>query len=133
MQRLFVMALLTLVLAIGITACGTLTQDGLLFKTADERLNIGFRLLPAPDAPPLPPIAPAIVPPTATAVPILPTITPTPCRTIAGNINSQGNKLWHDESSPQWSQIVIDESKGEMWFCDIASAEAAGWTKAGGN
>lgn len=26
-----------------------------------------------------------------------------------------------------------DESKGEMWFCDAASAEAAGWTKAGGN
>lgn len=123
MNRLFVMAILVFVLALGLSACGHLTEDGtgLLFRTADEGLTVGFRLLPPP--PPLPTVEPQL----------LPTITPTPCRTIAGNINAQGQKLWHDETSPQWGQIRIDESKGEKWFCDAASAEAAGWAKAGGN
>lgn len=118
MNRLFVMALLTFALAVGITACGSLNEDVLTIRTADQGLTLHFRLL----QPPAPPIEPAV----------LPTITPTPCHTIAGNINSQGKKLWHDESSPQWSQIVIDESKGERWFCSPEEAEAAGWTKAGG-
>lgn len=121
MNRLFVLALTVFVMALGLSACGHLTEDnGLLFRTADPKLTIGVRLLPAP---PVPPVEPAV----------LPTITPTPCRTIAGNINAQGQKLWHDETSPQWGQIRIDESKGERWFCTPEEAEAAGWAKAGGN
>ena len=127
MNRIFVLSILVLVLA----ACGTLSGETLTIRTADPNMSLSFRLLPGA------PIAPTpdnpVVPPTTTAEPsLVPTPTATPCRTIAGNINSQGQKLWHDESSPQWSQIRIDESKGERWFCDAASAEAAGWTKAGG-
>lgn len=115
MKRLIAVVMSFFILA----AC---VQDGqtLTFRTADPSLNISFRLLPPP-----------VVPATPT-VDLVPTVTPTSCRTIAGNINSQGQKLWHDESSPQWSQIVIDESKGERWFCTPEEAEAAGWTKAGG-
>lgn len=125
-KQLSVMAILVFVMAFCMSACD-LQGNALSFRTADPRLTIGVRL----QQPPVPPIAPVVLPTEEPS--LLPTVTPTPCRTIAGNINSQGKKLWHDESSPQWSQIVIDESKGERWFCTPEEAEAAGWAKAGGN
>lgn len=105
-----------------LTACGHLSEDRstLVFRTADPALSIGLALLPAP---PIPTIEPQL----------LPTVTPTPepCL-IAGNINSQGRKLYHTPDSPQYGQVRIDEAKGERWFCSPEEAEAAGWTRAGG-
>lgn len=111
MNRFFVMAVLVFLLA----ACGTLVDDGtgLLFKTADPRLNIGFRLLPAP-------------------VP-LPTVTPdvNPCIDVKGNIASDGRKLYHLPGMRNYNQVVIDEAAGERIFCTEQDAIDAGWTKAG--
>lgn len=103
-----------LLFAVLLAACGYPTEEGWILKTADPNLSIGFRWAVPP--PSIPTVEPAVA----------------PCRTVAGNIDSQGRKLYHTEDSPQWSQIVIDESKGEKWFCDTASAEAEGWVKAGG-
>lgn len=121
-NRLFVMATLVFVLALALSACGQLVEDergtGLLFRTADPRLNIGFRLLPAPPVPPIEPV-------------VLPTITPTPepCL-IKGNINSQGEKIAHSPGGTNYEQTVIDESKGEKWFCTMEEAIAEGWRPA---
>jgi endonuclease YncB( thermonuclease family) len=45
---------------------------------------------------------------------------------IKGNINRQGEKIYHAPWSPSYDRTVIDESKGERWFCDEAEAVAAG-------
>lgn len=68
---------------------------------------------------------------TLTLVPtvILPTVTATPCL-IKGNINSNGTKLYFLPDHPAYNTITLTPSAGEMWFCDAASAEAAGWTRA---
>lgn len=114
----YVFVLLVFVLA----ACGTLTEDGnLVFRTADPNVAIHFKLLPPPPLPtPDNPVLPTVVKPTAT-----------PECNIAGNINAQGRRLYHMPDSPNYSQVVIDESKGEKWFCTEADAQAAGFVKAG--
>jgi hypothetical protein len=65
--------------------------------------------------------------------PPLPTVAPTvaPAPTIKGNIDAQGRKIYHVPGSPNYNQVVIDESKGERMFYTEAEAVAAGWTKAG--
>ena len=55
---------------------------------------------------------------------------PTPECTIKGNI-SAGVKIYHLQSCGSYSSIVIDESKGERWFCSEQDAIDAGWRKAG--
>ncbi|MDD5527936.1 MAG: thermonuclease family protein [Patescibacteria group bacterium] len=49
---------------------------------------------------------------------------------IKGNIGSTGDKIYHLPGCPYYNQTVIDESKGEKWFCTEAEALAAGWRKA---
>ncbi len=46
---------------------------------------------------------------------------------IKGNIGSRGEKIYHVPGSPYYDRTLIDESRGERWFCTVAEAEAAGW------
>jgi hypothetical protein len=55
---------------------------------------------------------------------------PRPGCPIKGNINREGEKIYHTPWSPWYDRTVIDESKGQRWFCDEAEAEAAGWRPA---
>ena len=51
------------------------------------------------------------------------------CR-IKGNINSEGVKIYHMPGMRDYNKTIIDESKGERWFCTEQEAVAAGWRKA---
>ena len=46
---------------------------------------------------------------------------------IKGNINGEGERIYHVPGSPSYDDTVIDESRGERWFCTEAEARAAGW------
>jgi micrococcal nuclease len=48
---------------------------------------------------------------------------------IKGNINSSGEKIYHVPGGKYYDKTVIDESKGERWFCSEAEAQSAGWRK----
>lgn len=48
---------------------------------------------------------------------------------IKGNISSSGEKIYHMPSQRYYNQTVIDESKGEHWFCTEDEAISAGWRK----
>lgn len=48
---------------------------------------------------------------------------------IKGNISSSGEKIYHVPSGQYYEQTVIDESKGERWFCSEGEAIRAGWRK----
>ena len=43
---------------------------------------------------------------------------------IKGNINARGDKIYHTPSSPSYEETVIDESRGERWFCTETEAGA---------
>ena len=46
---------------------------------------------------------------------------------VKGNINGDGERIYHTPDSPSYDATVIDESRGERWFCTEAQARAAGW------
>lgn len=48
---------------------------------------------------------------------------------IKGNISSSGEKIYHMPTQRYYDTTVIDESKGERWFCTEQAAIAAGWRK----
>jgi len=49
---------------------------------------------------------------------------------IKGNISlSTGEKIYHVPGGYYYDDTVIDEAKGERWFCTEAEAVAAGWRK----
>lgn len=50
--------------------------------------------------------------------------------TIKGNISSTGEKIYHVIGCGSYTKTVIDESKGEKWFCTEQEAISAGWRKA---
>jgi hypothetical protein len=51
-------------------------------------------------------------------------------RVIKGNISQNtGEKIYHVPGGEHYDQTVIDEAKGERWFCTEADAVAAGWRK----
>ena len=45
---------------------------------------------------------------------------------IKGNISKSG-KIYHLPGSRWYDATVIDEAKGERWFCSVEDAERAGW------
>jgi len=49
-----------------------------------------------------------------------------PCL-IKGNINEKGTKIFHQPGDMFYDKTVIDESKGERWFCSPEEAKDAGW------
>jgi micrococcal nuclease len=50
--------------------------------------------------------------------------------TIKGNVNSEGEKIYHTLGCNSYEKTLIDESKGEAWFCTEEEARSAGWRKA---
>lgn len=46
---------------------------------------------------------------------------------IKGNVNGQGERIYHVPGSSSYDDTVIDESKGERWFRTESEARAAGW------
>ena len=46
---------------------------------------------------------------------------------IKGNINGEGERIYHVPGSSAYDNTVIDESKGERWFRTESEARAAGW------
>lgn len=92
-----------------LSACGSLEGDALSFRTADENLTIGVRLLPAP---PVPPIEAEVLP----CDPI-----------IKGNIAADGTRIAHSPGQANYENVVIDEAKGEKLFCTLEEAIAEGW------
>lgn len=46
---------------------------------------------------------------------------------IKGNINSEGEKIYHVPGSRNYDDTKIDPSKGERWFCTVDEAVANGW------
>ena len=50
--------------------------------------------------------------------------------TIKGNISSSGEKIYHMVGCGSYNKTVIDESKGEKYFCSEQEALNAGWRKA---
>ncbi len=55
---------------------------------------------------------------------------PTAACTIKGNINSEGEKIYHVIGCQSYNKTIINEDAGERWFCSEAEALAAGWRKA---
>jgi hypothetical protein len=53
---------------------------------------------------------------------------PNPQCPIKGNISSE--HIYHMPGQRDYCKTVIDESKGERWFCSPEEAEAAGWRAA---
>jgi len=48
---------------------------------------------------------------------------------IKGNISSGGEKIYHVLGQQFYEKTIIDESKGERWFCAESEAVEAGWRK----
>ena len=46
---------------------------------------------------------------------------------IKGNINAQGEHIYHVPGSPSYQATGIDGRRGERWFCSEAEAEREGW------
>ena len=57
---------------------------------------------------------------------------PRPGCPIKGNINRDGEKIYHTPWSPWYERTQIDENQGQRWFCDEGEAQAAGWRAARG-
>ena len=51
---------------------------------------------------------------------------------IKGNVGVNG-RIYHMPWSPWYAKVVIDESRGEHWFCSEKDAIAAGWRPAHGS
>jgi hypothetical protein len=48
---------------------------------------------------------------------------------IKGNINRNGERIYHLPFQQFYRRTKIDESKGERWFCTEKEALAAGWRR----
>jgi endonuclease YncB( thermonuclease family) len=46
---------------------------------------------------------------------------------IKGNINGDGEKIYHVPGSRNYDDTEIDESRGERWFCTEGEARREGW------
>jgi endonuclease YncB( thermonuclease family) len=46
---------------------------------------------------------------------------------IKGNINTDGDRIYHTPDSPAYGNTGIDGARGERWFCTEAEARAEGW------
>jgi endonuclease YncB( thermonuclease family) len=46
---------------------------------------------------------------------------------IKGNINREGERIYHTPRSNNYQQTIIDERRGERWFCTEREAIDAGW------
>jgi hypothetical protein len=51
------------------------------------------------------------------------------CR-IKGNINGQGERIYHVPGQEHYAETQINPARGERWFCTETEAVAAGWRRA---
>ncbi len=49
---------------------------------------------------------------------------------IKGNINAEGERIYHVPGQRYYEDTGIDPAKGEQWFCTEEEARDAGWRKA---
>ena len=49
---------------------------------------------------------------------------------IKGNVNRQGERIYHLPWGRDYAKVKMDLSKGKRWFCSEGAAEAAGWRPA---
>lgn len=48
---------------------------------------------------------------------------------IKGNIDDNGQRIYHLPGGYYYDFTVITESRGERWFCTETEAQAAGWRR----
>ena len=48
---------------------------------------------------------------------------------IKGNINTQGERIYHVPGQKYYDDTRISASHGERWFCSEEEARAAGWRR----
>ena len=49
---------------------------------------------------------------------------------IKGNVDTKtGDRVFHVPGDFFYGTTVVEESKGDLWFCTENEATAAGWTK----
>jgi endonuclease YncB( thermonuclease family) len=46
---------------------------------------------------------------------------------IKGNINGEGERIYHTPDSSSYRETEIDAARGERWFCTETEARGAGW------
>ena len=100
-----------------------------IYKSAEAQAissNLGLWSCPLKEAAPVNPVSPVI--PVIT-IPETNETTTTNCD-IKGNINSEGEKIYHVPGCRSYTQTIINESKGERYFCTEQQAISAGWRKA---
>jgi hypothetical protein len=51
-----------------------------------------------------------------------------PCN-IKGNVNTQGERIYHMPGDEYYDETRISASHGERWFCSEEEARAAGWRR----
>ena len=49
--------------------------------------------------------------------------------TIKGNVNTQGERIYHVPGDKYYEETRISASHGERWFCSEQEARAAGWRR----
>jgi hypothetical protein len=105
-------------LALALTGCGTVVDNGVVIHTADQGLAlfIPFQVEVVPseevgEAEPNPEPEP-------------------PCDWIKGNISKSGEKIYHVPGGANYNQVKIDVAAGEQFFCNVEEAEAAGFRAA---
>ncbi len=47
-----------------------------------------------------------------------------------GNVNRQGERIYHMPGQRDYDRVVMDPSKGKKWFCPEEDAVREGWRKA---
>ena len=103
-----------------------------LVQTAAPTARPTTRPAPSPTQAVVPTAPPTRTAPTATKSPVRAGgyTCPDGQNCIKGNINSDGEKIYHFPGCANYNQTQINESQGERWFATAAEAEAAGWRKA---
>lgn len=48
---------------------------------------------------------------------------------IKGNVNTQGERIYHVPGQRYYNDTRISRSHGERWFCSEEEARAAGWRR----
>lgn len=103
-------ALAAKVLALGSSGSGVPLAGGAAATAPDP--------VPAPEPAPAQPVAPRDQSQSGVECP------------IKGNINSKKERIYHVPGQRDYDKTIIDESKGERWFCTAEEARAAGWRAA---
>jgi hypothetical protein len=49
---------------------------------------------------------------------------------IKGNVNQNGERIYHMPNQEFYGKVRMDVGKGKRWFCTPEEAEAAGWRRA---